>query len=339
MVASKKYFGVIVLIMSMFLCYATENRQQRFSIAFYNVENLYDSTDDPGRADDDFIPVSQLQWNFNRYNKKLNDLADVISTINMVGFPEIIGLCEIENKRVLTDLASHKKLKKANYQVIHFDGGDVRGIENAILYRTEKLRLISSRALPVKTKGDKAFRSRDILYAEFQAGGEKLHVFVNHWPSRNDGNDESQFKRNEIARILCQHVNSLLDSEPNANIVLLGDFNDEPDSESLKNILGANRPEDKSSKLVNLMYPEFQKGKGSYYYQRDWVMLDNIIVSQSVMDKKGLCCTEKQGFIMHESWMCYRNSENQYVPDRTYVGNNYKGGVSDHFPVYFSVNY
>jgi predicted extracellular nuclease len=328
-------WGALLIFAS---CRKPNSDKERITICFYNVENLFDATNDPGKHDDEYTNSSPKKWNEKKYRNKISKLSDVIASVKTFGFPDIVGLCEIENRNVLSDLIHAGKLKNSHYSIIHFEGGDIRGIENAIIYRNKNLKPVSSQPLPVMAKGEKRFISRDILYAVFDTGRDKLHVLLNHWPSRNDGNEESEYKRGEIARILKQKTDEILESDPWANIILLGDFNDEPDSNSLKNILKAGSPEDKNSKLVNLMYPEFREGRGSYYFQRDWSMLDNIIVSQSLVDGAGLDCWDKRGFILRERWMCYQNPVGEYVPDRTYIGNDYKGGISDHFPVYFHIS-
>ncbi len=301
-------------------------------IMSYNVENLFDTVDDPTINDDEFTPNSKKMWTEERYNKKLNDIAKVIREISSNDFPAVVALQEIENRKVLEDLVYQKSLKKANYGIVHYDSPDKRGIDVALLYDPNVFNIIKSKAIRV----DIGFPTRDILYAQGKIGKETFHIYVNHWPSRIGGLEETEQYRITAAKTLNSHIEEVLKINSDANIIIMGDMNDEPQDKSLYHTLNAKLPTD-SSNLVNLLLAADQEDKGTYNYRGNWNMLDNIIVSKSLLDKKGLRVKGDEGHIYHSEWMEYHNNKGGMSPNRTYAGPNYTEGVSDHFPVYFKM--
>lgn len=299
----------------------------------YNVENLFDTIDDPEKIDEEFTPESKKQWTEKRYEQKLSDLAKVISNVNTKSLPAIIGLEEIENQKVLEDLVAQPSLKKGNYAIAHYESPDKRGIDVALLYNPKILKLIHSEALHVNP----GFATRDILHAEGKIGGENFHIYVNHWPSRIGGTEQSEPHRIAAANVLKESIDKVLAANPNANIVVMGDMNDEPQNKSIYETLGAKLPSEES-RLVNLMLPADLKDEGTYNFRGNWNMLDNLIVSKSLLDSNGLKVSDNIGHIFHQPWMEYISKKNgDMSPNRTYGGPNYYGGVSDHFPVYFTL--
>lgn len=314
------------------------NRRRNLTLVFYNVENLFDLEDEPGKSDKEFTPGSDKKWNQERYNKKLNDLSKVISSVNKKELPEIIGLCEVENEKVLTDLINTGNLAKGKYNIVHHESPDIRGIDCALIYRSNEFKVVAHFPIHVNFDDGKKYKTRDILYVKGKTRNkEEFHVFINHWPSRIGGVEQTEPKRILAAALLKSKIDSILLANPEANIIIMGDMNDEPGNLSLSKTLGARIPGEGSGRLVNLMFPDYQKGKGSYYYRGNWNMLDNIVVSAGLLDNQGFRCNEKKGFIFHEGWMEYKNRNQQISPNKTYGGSNYYGGVSDHFPVYFKL--
>ena len=309
------------------------------TVVFYNVENLFDLVDEPVKKDEEFTPEGEKKWTKERYSKKLKDLAEVFTSINENELPEIIGLSEVENKKVLEDLISTGKLAEGSYKIIHYDSPDFRGIDNALVYRKDEFKVLDHLAVGVTFKDKPDYKTRDILYVKGQTKNrERLHIFVNHWPSRIGGRERTEPSRIAVASVLKQKTDSIFNADKNAKIIIMGDMNDEPVNRSLLETLGAKSPEDKTAELVNLMFPGDAEGKGSYSYRGNWNMLDQLIVSRNLLDEKGFQVSGKKGFVFHEDWMEYINREGEMSPNRTYGGPNYYGGISDHFPVYFKMH-
>ncbi len=314
-------------------------KENNFTIVFYNVENLFDTINDPGKIDEQFLPDSNKKWNTGRYKKKINDLGKVISSININELPELIGLCEVENKAVLKDLISNRFLTKGKYAIVHEESPDARGIDVALLYREDEFKYLNHQIHRIYYDFEPETTTRDILYVKGELKNrEILHVFINHWSSRRNGQEESEPKRIHTAEILRLKVDSVLKDNRKAKIVILGDFNDEPTNKSLFEVLNATNDIrlGNNRQLYNLMFDKSINGMGTYNYRGNWNMLDNIIVSQSLLtNKKGYIVSSDGGQIFRKRWMMYDNVKTgQMTPSKTYGGPNYYGGISDHFPVF-----
>ncbi|MCF6240419.1 MAG: hypothetical protein L3J74_03630 [Bacteroidales bacterium] len=310
-----------------------------FTVVFYNVENLFDTIDNPNAIDEQFLPQSNKKWNTGRYHKKINDIGRVISSININELPEIIGLAEIENRSVLEDLANSRFLKKGNYGIVHEDSPDARGIDVALLYRNDEFKYIEHKIYRIHFDFEPETTTRDILYVKGSLNSaEQLHIFVNHWSSRREGQAASEPKRIYIAKILRSKVDSVLSKDKKAKILILGDFNDEPVNKSIHEVLNAsnNLHTKNIYELYNLMFDKSINGEGSYNFRGNWNMLDNLIISQNLLySKKGYKVSPDGGMIFKKRWMMYDNVKTgQFTPSKTYGGPNYYGGISDHFPVY-----
>ncbi len=313
----------------------------RLTVMFYNTENLFDTVDDPATDDDAFTPAGKKEWTQERYTKKLEDLAKVITGVLPKGSPDLIGLSEVENRKVLEDLIHTGKLKKVDYGIIHEESPDRRGIDVALLYNPGRFRYLSHRRLPIRFPRDTT-KVRDILYVKGRADGEMLHIFVNHWKSRSGGLRATEQKRIFSAVVLRRAVDSILNFEPQAKIIILGDFNDEPTNMSIMQILMAadKRKNIGRRDLYNLMYDMHNlHDTGTYSYKSSWLMLDQIILSYPLLqDKNGWHTGYNGGHIFSEEWMLYDNPKaGRPVPNRTYGGPSYFGGISDHLPVYCSL--
>lgn len=309
-----------------------------FSIAFYNVENLFDTINDQGTRDGEFTPEGKNQWTAERYQTKLDRLSQVISSMIPESFPTVIGLCEVENRGVLEDLVKHHDLKKANYQIIHYESPDERGIDNALLYRKGMFKPIHQEAIvntfPFRPKD----RTRDILYVKgipTKSKKDTLHIFVNHWPSRYGGREKSAPSRNHVATIHRALVDSIFNTNPKANLVITGDFNDEPADSSLLYFLEAQALQESvnNSELYNLMYADYEEGRGTIYW-RSWDMFDMFILSGNLLLKnEGIVLKEKKGQIFDAEFLLFKNDNGSTRPNRT-MGKEYYGGYSDHLPVF-----
>lgn len=310
-------------------------------IAFYNLENFYDTVNNPLVNDDDFTPAGVKKYTSGIYLDKLEKLATVISRIGKevsTAGPAILGVAEIENDTVLTDLIRHPFLVQRRYQLVHYDSRDPRGIDVALLYNPAVFLPEYARPLFVSMPGKskQAFFTRDILYVTGWLAGERIHLYINHWPSRRGGEERSSPAREAAAGTCKKHLDSVLQKEPQAKIIVMGDLNDDPDSPSITKILGA-KPGNTITlpgQLFNPWYAMYQKGIGTLANRDSWGLFDQIILSHAWRQRS------LTGFWFHDARI-YRpyfleETSGRYknYPMRTWEGNTYRGGYSDHFPTY-----
>ena len=306
-----------------------------FSFAFYNVENLFDTIDDPNINDESYLPDSKVAWNTERYNHKLDNMSIVMKSIDSTGFPALFGLCEVENIDVVEDLINHTDLKNAGYNIIHKNSPDNRGIDVALLYNPNVFNPTSTRYIVPNFPNNPDLKTRDILYSKGVINKkDTLHVFINHWVSRWGGQEKTEPNRIQIASIIKNITDSILNTQPLANILIAGDLNDNPTDTSIFNVLEAkevsSKPVDKT--LYNLSLTQFKNGEGSLYY-KSWDMFDQIIVSTSMLTgESGLKVTSPKQVVFKEDWMLYQPKKGPARPSRTAAG-RYYGGYSDHLPV------
>jgi len=320
--------------------FAQNPKIKEFKIVFYNVENLYDTIDDPHTNDNEYLPTSKVAWTTERMYHKIHNIGKVLFSIDSINLPAVIGLTEVENKKILEDLVSRTRLRDGHYQVILEEGADPRGIDVGLLFRPEIVRYICHKAIP----SSKSFNSRFILYVKFiDSNKDTLHIFVNHWKSREGGAAETEVKRIENADVLKHSVDSLLRQNPGTNIIIMGDFNDEPGNTSIAITLGAKQPDRKPSptSLYDLLWDPFINGAGTLFY-KDWDVFDQFIVSGNLLLKK----RGKRGvilppyaFIFKKDWMLYKNKKGELIPNRSSSSKEYFGGYSDHLPVYTILSY
>jgi predicted extracellular nuclease len=305
---------------------------KKFCVAFYNVENLYDIENDDKINDEDFLPDGKQKWTKERYEKKLKDLAKVIQEIGDKDGPEILGVCEIENKKVLEDLTSQADLKKHDYGIAHFDSPDKRGIDVALLYKKAFFELIKTEKFEVILPGDKP--TRDVLLVSGKTKGKEINFIVNHFPSRREGEEESEPNRLAAGKVTRQIIDKLLAENPNANIIVMGDYNDEPTNNSIvEEIRANNQPNFEKGELLNLFYDIGQSKRGSYSYKGAWNMLDQMMISKALKTKLSGIKHIKSDIYAPE-WLKETNPKYKGNPFRTYAGPNYLGGFSDHFAIY-----
>lgn len=311
---------------------------------FYNVENLFDTEDDSLTNDEEFLPNQGKYWNYSRYQVKLHQISSVIVAIGGWNPPELIGLCEIENRKVLDDLCEKSALSNIGYNIIHKESGDRRGIEVALLYRKKYFEPIVYEAINVIFPFSPSSNTRDILYVCGKTNNQDtLHIFINHWPSRWGGQLDSERNRMEVASILRQRVDSIFNVLPQAKIIIMGDLNDYPDNKSLIDNLKAKRAFDNivSNQLYNLSANIADKYDiGSHKHEGVWGILDQIIVSGSLLNtKKGLSAKKENAYIFNAGFLL-TDDENftGKTSLRTYNGYKYIGGYSDHLPVFIDLD-
>jgi predicted extracellular nuclease len=302
------------------------------TIAFYNLENLFDSRDDFNTLDDDFTPNGSKKWTPKRYHNKLSRLAKTIGEIGRqsIGLPPVlVGVAEVENGKVVQDLLTTDPLKRYNYHYVHFDSPDERGIDNALLYNRDNFEVLSSEAIPLIIHNDNGQRdtTRDILYVNGILNGEEIHVFVNHWPSRRSGGMETDYKRIAAAKTIIYYMEKLEQSIKNPNYIVMGDFNDGPSSASIQTLMSRNSLHNPMEKLKS---PD----RGSANYKRCWSLFDQIIVSHNFFNYEKGTHSFAEANIFDETFLTEFKGKYKGNPQRTYVGRRYMGGFSDHFPVY-----
>lgn len=326
----KRYLLIIsLLIISTLLSAQTES----ITVAFYNVENLFDTVDDPNILDEDFTPEGEKKWDNKRYNKKLRDIAHVISSINEPQKPGIVGFAEVENRLVLEDLVKTEYLSSTNYQIVHEESPDGRGIDVALIYNPDQFKYIIHQTIPIPLTTK--YKVRDILYVKgILADSDTLHVFVNHWKSRSGGQDKTEPQRIQCALTLKNTIDSIQTIHPDAHILVMGDLNDTPANQSVFETLKANNSGEKGS-LYNVMLSLSEQGFGTHNYRGEWSVLDHIIVSNSMVNSSAsYSVQDKTGHIFSADWITYTSKQGNKSPNRTYGGPNYYGGFSDHYPVY-----
>ncbi len=311
-------------------------------VMFYNCENLYDYLDDSLVNDQEFLPLGARHWTYQRFYEKLNRIAKVITAVGGWEPPDIVGLCEIENYYVLEKLTRYSALKNAHYQIIHKESPDLRGIEVALLYQKDKFYPLLYRPIEIYYPNEPNRKTRDILYVKGLTNDkDTLNIFVNHWPSRWGGQLESEDNRIFVASVLRKAVDSVFAVNNNANILIMGDLNDYPDNKSLTEVLKAQISFSNlnSRTLYNLSSVLHSKGEGSHKYQGEWGMLDQIIVSGSLLNSENkLFTTIEDSKIFKANFLL--EVDEQYTglkPFRTFLGFQYIGGFSDHLPVYLDL--
>lgn len=314
------------------------------TIGFYNVENLFDYEKDLKIWDVDWTPEGKNRWTKEKYLNKLEKLARVISEIGTdltQTTPDLIGLAEIENRRVLEDLINQPSLISSNYGIIHQDGKDKRGIEVALIYKKSSFTPTSYKSFPLVLADpkipEKQFFSRDQLLVVGLLDQEEIHLIVNHWPSRYGGEKHSRTQRIEAAKLTRIISDSVLFHNPQAKLIIMGDFNDNPKDISIKNHLQtkALKAEVKPNEFFNPMEKMFQNGLGSLAYQDSWSLFDQILVSHELSVKEDFSSFRffKAGIFNKIHLQISRGKYKGY-PFRTFLNGNYTGGYSDHFPVY-----
>ena len=311
------------------------------TVAFYNLENLFDTINTPGVIDEEFTPDGAKSWTGKNYWDKQQNLAKVLSEIgrdlNPDG-PAIIGVAEIENILVLEDLVNMPAIADRQYQIVHYDSPDARGVDVAMFYSPRHFRLLKSRAIPVNfnnTEG-RPLKTRDILYSKGILAGDTVHVFVNHWPSRRGGESASRPLRSGCAAIVRSVVDSIRSESPMAKVIVMGDLNDDPINESVYKVLEA-KPDRKKilpDQFYNPFYNFYKKGQGSNAYQDAWSLFDQIMISYGFVSTDATGFTFYQAGIYNPPYMQQKSGRYKGYPFRTFDGDTYISGYSDHYPTY-----
>jgi predicted extracellular nuclease len=339
------------LIATIFICNQPATAQQEkattgeFKIMFYNVENLFDPFDDTLKNDNEFLPTGIRGWTWKKFERKLQNTSKVIITAGGWRPPEIVGFCEVENRFALIQLLKRTPLEPFGYQIVHHESPDARGIDVGLIYRPDRFTLIYDRAIPVFFEGESVATTRDILYVKgLVPGGDTLHLFVNHWPSKYGGAAATIPRRRDAAIALKTVTDSISAVNPLASIVIMGDFNDEPTDESLAIHLGAKfgKADTTGFYLYNLMHELMGKWDiGSNKFREQWSIIDQFIVSSPMLNKtSGVRLSGKRAEIFRAPFLLEDDKNfNGTRPFRTFNGPTYLGGFSDHLPILLYLNY
>ncbi len=325
---------IIVLNLMLLVAFASQAQNAKqgvYSVAFYNLENLFDTIHDSGKDDYEYLPDAAKEWNTEKYMAKLANMSKVLSQLSrdkVAEGPAAIGVAEVENRRVLDDLVNQPSLK--GYEVVHYEGPDKRGIDCALLYNPQQFEVVSSRLVPsVPFEGDTVHLTRGFLIVNGKLAGDNVCFIVNHWPSRGAASPV----RVHAARQVKVLADSLLKTDKNLKLIVMGDLNDDPMDESLA-ALGAKKhqQEVKAGEFFNPFWEVLEdKGVGTLLYRGKWNLFDQIIVSSSLLNaKKGLSYAGNEVFL--RDYLIQQDGKYKGSPLRTHGGKLWLNGYSDHLP-------
>jgi predicted extracellular nuclease len=331
------YLTVLILFSVFFANNYLFAQSKTAAVAFYNVENLFDPLDDPATADEAFTPLGANRYSEKIYRQKLKNTAQVIASMSdndMPQGPELIGLAEIENRRVLNDLMATPELLKRGYKFVHFESPDPRGIDVALLYQSRYFQVLHARAIPMLTGNHgRNERTRDVLLVSGRWGKDTVHVLVNHWPSRRMGQGASEDKRMKAAALNKLIIDSLRGSSRNANVLVMGDFNDTPADRSITSVLGAQKtmPPAGAAGLFNPFATLVGKSVGTTVHSGTWHLFDQIMLSGAFLHKGNTYRYQKA--IIYAPVFLRKKGTATGHPFRSFSSFKWTGGYSDHFPV------
>jgi predicted extracellular nuclease len=309
----------LLVFASLFL--STVAFSQTRTVGFYNVENLFDTINDPNINDEDFLPSVEKNWNQARYNEKI---AHINAVLDLMGNPLAVGFCEIENAAVMRDVIRHNPNRVVQYGLVHFDSPDLRGIDVALMYDSLKMKFISAGKLRFDlVVSEENKYTRDIIWSKFVSKKDTLFFMVNHWPSRRGGETKSEPNRLEAAKNARKFIDSIQTVNAKTKIIFMGDLNDYPTNKA---------PQLIAEKLTPMITKSSGEFAGTYSYKGEWDVLDHIFVSPTLFAKKKFAVVPNSGKIYSDSFLIDTFKGNK-VPFRTYAGKKFLGGYSDHLPV------
>lgn len=331
----------IALVLCLLFISAFSQQKNIIAVGFYNLENYYDTLNDPNTDDDEFTPNGANAYTPAVFEKKVDNLATILSQMatdkTSIGL-SMVGVAEIENEWVLKVLCDHPKLKPKNWKVVHFDGPDGRGVDCGLLYNPTLFKVLSAASLTVPIDpGDRP--TRDVLYVYGKLDGEPVHVFVNHWPSRRGGEAITREKRKTAAAVSKKIIDSLMNQDPMTKVIVMGDLNDDPINASVTEVLNA-KPKIKQvikGGLFNPWTDFYNKGLGTLAYQDTWGLFDQIIISYGFFGNENKGMRYSGAEVYNKSFMIEKFGQYRGYPKRSYSNGVWNDGYSDHFPtiVYF----
>ena len=339
MIRTKHYFLAFCLASLTQDTFAQKQQYQVTAVAFYNLENFYDTEDDPKTRDEDFTPTGPYHYTEAIYHQKLHNLATVISKLAVDVTPDgpaLIGHAEVENDKVLQDLIAQPELRDRHYKFVHFNSPDARGIDVAMLYNPKYFTVLHARALytDISRFGEKGGKTRDVLYVTGLINGDTTHVFVNHWPSRRGGQAASDPLRAIAAGVSRKITDSLMKANPAAKVINMGDLNDDPTDPSIVKVLGAKGNKDKVglSDLYNPWVAFYNQGIGTLGYNDSWDLFDQIMVSGSYLKGPENQWHYYKAEVFNRDFLKEKFGQYKGYPHRSFSGETWINGYSDHFP-------
>ncbi|HBC78166.1 MAG TPA: endonuclease [Bacteroidales bacterium] len=337
-----KAAGPLVLMFFLNVLAYSQERSDSLPVRlmFYNTENLFDTVDDTLKEDDAFLPGGLMRWNSARYFKKINSVYKTIIAGGEWYPPAIVGLCEIENRKVLEDLVYRTALSNYGYGIVHEESPDPRGIDVCMIFRKDLVRVVDHRAwIPSEISKDK-FHSRSVLYVKCAVLGDTIHLIINHWPSRRGGVLAGEPMREEIAEMVRNAVDSLYCVSGNLlKVIVFGDFNCNADDPVISTLLKSRIPGEQI--LFNLADHHPAGVFGTYRYMGNWEMLDQVIVSQGLLKSSSGLIADTKNFRIFSPDFLLRNDPKYpgMTTFSTYSGYRYIGGFSDHLPVLLDIGF
>lgn len=354
----KKILLYLILFLTACASVDAGRNDDKYVIGFYNLENLFDTVDDPQKNDEDFLPEGRNQWTEDKYRKKLDNMAKVIRSMAMDNgtYPTVLGVCEVENEKVMNDLAGNPQISEAAYEVIHYDSPDGRGIDVALLYRPDQFKVKGSKSIPFTFKGSsidfvldaqemKNYRTRDILMVHGMLAGEHFAFYVAHLPSRAGDKKGRDQLRQRGAEIMYDHAMSMMKKYPGIKIVCMGDMNDNPIDTSMTEYMhGRGRVEEVGTEDFFCPYNVMlMNGFGTLSYKGIWNIYDLQLVNHALVhapdgglkilsDKKGY-----YGNIYERDFLTNTSGKYKGTPFRSFAGGQFLGGYSDHYPTYIII--
>ena len=334
-------FVILVFVSVLFFIGATDAEAQKkyevYSVGFYNLENLFDTIHDAGKNDYEFLPDGTNKWGTMKYTNKLKNMATVLNEMSTDMLPmglAAVGVSEIENYRVLEDLVKHPILSARGWDIVHIEGPDRRGVDCALLYNPKLFKPVASKLVPYTTEdNDTTYKTRGFLTVSGDMAGERVHIIVNHWPSRY-----ASSPARERAGVLVKAVkDSLMAAQPNSKVIIMGDMNDDPDDKSMKTCLGAKREQNQIKKGSDLYNPWWnilrKNGLGTLKYKGKWNLFDQIVISGNLVGKDRSTLKYYKPEIFSRSYMLQTEGKYKGSPKRTHAGGVWLNGYSDHLPV------
>ena len=335
--------GILIVVISINSIAQEKRNFKIHTIAFYNVENLFDTINDVNK-NDEASPIMEIKFNRSEiYNKKVSNMAGVIADIGadlVKKSPSIVGLCEVENRSVIEDLLKDKNLKDKNYEIIHYDSPDERGIDVAMIYNEDVFKITSTKShelIIYDSKTSKRNYTRDQLVVSGLLEGELIHLIVNHWPSRSGGEERSRAGRMAAAELNKKIIDSLQGEYNDAKIITMGDFNDDPHDDSMKKILNAKKhiKDVKENGIYNPMETILSdQGIGTNAYRDVWQLFDQILVSKPFLNKNYDSYQFYKAGVFNKSYLINKSGRYKGYPYRSFSWGSFTGGYSDHLPPY-----
>lgn len=329
--------GVFLSVCAAFPALGQQRRGKVYGVAFYNLENLFDTINNNGKYDLEFSPGGSRQWDGTKYWKKIHNMAYAISrmsTKTTPNGPAVIGVSEVENITVLNDLVNDPQIKGKGYKVIHHDSPDARGIDVGLLYNPKDFRPLRVTNHRLTIDSLPRFRTRDQMCVVGLLGGDRVAFIVNHWPSRRGGTEQSSWLREAAARLTKSIADSLLNVDPNIGVIMMGDLNDYPNNRSVTEVMKARKKEAETApgEFFNPFWKLFDDGIGSYIYRGGWGLFDQIMLSYN-MTAQGKCPLKYQrARVINDEFLRQQEGRYKGYPLRTFSEGAFMNGYSDHFP-------